>query len=240
MTSDLLRTAVQASFLAGVEPDIVADLLEGRRIREVAAGSVFVDESRPARCGLVLSGLARVYAVRVDGSQVTLRRVGVGAAVGVRALLGRGNQLRVQAISAVEFLELDAAQLIGSGFRHPTLAMAIAAEIDRRLEDTEIELSGRQGSVLQRVAAVLLDLSAEGQPLGVTISHERLAEMIGASRVRVSHEVRALAEAGLIRQDRGQITLLDALRLQAVARDVGWHAAGDGRNARRRPTASTD
>lgn len=218
-----VEVALANSFLASVDQTLLRRVVGVRRIHEIPGGRRFIDESRPHRCGLVVSGLARVFATRPDGSEVTLRRVGSGAAVGVKAILGRRNQLSVQAITDVEFLDFDAEELVRLAHEYPSLAMAIAAEIDRRLEDTELEIGSQRGTVIQRVAALLLDLSADGEPLVVELSQERLAAMVGASRERVGHELRALSAQRLLRHERGRITLIDALSLQAVAGDPHRH-----------------
>ncbi len=228
LSDPIARAALDASFLAEIDRASVEALTQGQRLREIPAGRVFINQAQPQRCGLVVSGLARAFTTRIDGSEVTLRRVGVGAAVGIRALLGRRNQLSVQAITDVVFLDIDAHRLVDMACRDVALAMAIAAEIDRRLEDTEIEIGSIRGSVLQRVAGMLLDLSPAGEPLEVRLSEEELAAMIGASRKRVGNEVRILAQAGLVQHRRGRFILVDAIRLQAIARDpardISWHA----------------
>lgn len=227
-----LEAAVARSFLAALERDIVDTLLQRAHLRDVPATRIFIDYAQPHRCGLIVSGLARVYTVRLDGAQGTLRRVGPGAAVGIKALLGRQNRVTVQAITDVEFLEINDELLVRLGNEHAPLAMAIAEEIDRRLEDTELQAeSNSAGSVIQKVAGALLDLSVEGQPLEVELSQEAMAEMIGASREWVGQELRVLAGDGLIRLDRARITLLEPLHLQEVARGV---SARGPRRIRRR------
>lgn len=215
-----IESAVARSFLAGVDQDLVARLLQGARLHEVAAGRVFIDQSRSQRAGLVVSGLARVFTVGFDGAQWTVRRVGPGATVGIRAIPGHDNRLTVQAISDVEFHEFDAQRLIGLAREHVSLAMALAEEIDRRLEDVELQAESHAvGTVLQKVAGALLDLSVEGEVFDVELSQEALAEIAGSSRERVGHELRLLASNGWIRMQRARITLLDPLELQTVARN---------------------
>lgn len=217
-----IKAAVACSFLAGADRSVVASLLRRSRLRDVPAGRVFIDESQPHRCGLVVSGLARVYILRTSGGQSTLRRVGVGAAVGIRALVGHPNRVAVQAIDDCEFLELDAPLLISLARQHASLAMALAEEIDRRLEDTELQAESLSvGSLIQRVAGTLLDLSVEGEPLEVQLSQEALAEIVGASRERVGRGLRLLAADGAIRLHRSRITLVAPLQLQSVARKPG-------------------
>lgn len=215
-----VQVALSRSFLAEVEPQLAESLLHRSRIREISASRIFIDQDKPHKCGLILSGLARVYTVKLDGAEATVRRVGSGAAVGVRAIVGRPNRVTVQAITDVEFLELDSARLVSTGRQEVSLAWAIARELDRRLEDTEAQAeSATAGTVMQKVASALLDHGVERDGLEVVMSQERLAEVIGASREHVGHELRLLARRGLVRLSRAHILLVDPLELQSLASD---------------------
>ena len=215
-----VETILSKSFLADVQPELARHLLQRSRIREVPAGRIFIDQSQPHRCGLILSGLARVYTVKIDGVEATLRRVGPGAAVGVRAIIGQRNRVTVQAISDVEFLDLDASLLVSTGRDHASLAWAIAQELDRRLGDTELQAqSASTGTVLQKLASALLDLSVDRDALEVAMSQERLAEVIGASREWVGQQLRSLDRHGLIALSRARIVLVDPMSLQSIASD---------------------
>lgn len=210
---------IRGSFLSSVPSDTVGGVIRDARYCEISAGRVFIDETQPARCGLIVEGLARVYAVRPDASQVTLRRVGPGAAVGIKAVMRHRNALSVQAITDVRFLELHTEGLVSAARESAVLAWAIAEEVDRRLDDTELQLVvNAGGTVIQRIAGSLLDLGIHGKRIEIAISQERLAEAIGASRERVGHELRRLAAAGSIRLARGKIIVLDPARLHSVAR----------------------
>lgn len=221
---DDLGPLVRRSFMADIHPTLVEQVTHGARIHEVSSGQLFIGEARPNRCGLIVDGLARAYTVRADGSEATLRRVSVGACVGIHALFGRASLVNVQAISPVNFLELDPERVVNIAAEHSQLAMALAEELDRRLADTERQLEAVAGTVIQRLAAALLDMVVEEQPLVISISHERLAEIIGASRERVGQELRRLATVGVIEVDRATVTLIEPVRLQGIA--IGWTRAG--------------
>ncbi|MBC7093239.1 Crp/Fnr family transcriptional regulator [Candidatus Bipolaricaulota bacterium] len=83
--------------------------------------------------------------------------------------------------------------------------------LSRRLEDL-VALGVRE-----RLVRVLLALGEEhsslqndGLRIDLSLSHQDLAEMVGASREKVNQNLRRLAENGLIRVERKQITILDA------------------------------
>lgn len=215
-----IEAVLPDSFLADVRPELRRQLLQRSRIREVPAGRTFIDQGQPHRCGLILSGLARVFTVKLDGAESTLRRVGPGAAIGVRAIVGRRNRVTVQAISDVELLDLDASLLVSTARDHASVAWAIAQELDRRLDDTELQAqSASTGTVLQKLASALLDLSVDRDGLEVTMSQERLAEVIGASREWVGQQLRSLDRHGLIALSRTRIVLVDPIGLQSIASD---------------------
>lgn len=221
-----VATALQSSFLTGVPSPLVRELLHGSTVREIAAGRTFIVGGGAIRAGVVVSGLVRVFTMRPNGAQMTLARVGRGAAIGVRAIVGRHSQVNAQAITECEFLQLDPARILSLGSSHAELGWAVAQELDRRLNDTQLHVeSNLTGSVRQRVASLLLDLSVDDQPLEVQATQEELAEMIGASREAVGREMRALREMGVIAGRPGRVVLSDAMRLQTIATD-GSRARG--------------
>ena len=76
-------------------------------------------------------------------------------------------------------------------------------------------------SVEERLAHILLSLRErhgvhEGSNIRIDLplSQQDLADMIGSSRQRVNHELRKLADQGLIREERCRITILDDERLR--------------------------
>jgi len=223
----VVEHALAKSFLARVPDAIVHRLIANAPIREIPAGRLFLKEADPHRCGMMITGLARVYVVRPNGAQVTLRRIGPGAAVGVRAMVGRRNLVNAQAITDCEVLRLDAEVLVSQGVKEAALGWAIALELGRRLEDVHLIIEGSlAGSVRQKIAGVLLDLTVEEGPLGVEMTQEELAEAVGASREAVGRELRWLDSEGLIQLKRGAISLTDPFSLQSIARNPSTRHKG--------------
>lgn len=212
-----LDDAIARSFLAGVAPALVETLLGQARVREIPAGRVFITPDDQFRCGILVDGLARAYVVRNDGSETTVRRVGPGAAVGIKAVIGQRNDVSVAALADCAFLPLDSARLVELGHQHPDLGWAIAEEQGRHLSDTQRVLQWLWGTVAQRAAGLLLDLIVDDEA-GVTISVEALADRIGASREATGRALHQLADAGLIRRLRARIVVNDVPGLERAAR----------------------
>lgn len=213
-----LQDAIKESFLAQADVDVVDGLLARTRVWAFPAGRDFLNEGTPKRCGLIVSGLARVFAVKGDGGHTTIRLVQRGAVVGIRAMVGESNSLHVRAVTEIEFVELDPKVVMAAAQSHASLAWAIALEIGRRMRDTEGVLEAAfNRSVGQRVASALLDLLVESDNRGVAVSHEGLAEIVGASRESVGRALRRLDSRGAIALARRRIAVLDAAHLQTEA-----------------------
>jgi CRP/FNR family transcriptional regulator, cyclic AMP receptor protein len=210
------RSAGQ-SFVSQIPDDVLARILHGSRIREVGAGQTFISSAGSPSCGVLLSGIARVYIHRSDGARVRLRRAEAGAVIGMLAMPRRQGEISAQAISPVEFVRLDVNVLVTLGRQHPALAWAIAEELDRRLMETLLQLASPPASVGQRVVSVLLDFDVDGNPAVVEATQEGLAEWVGASREAVGRELRKLSAAGLIRLSRAAIEIPSPAALRSLA-----------------------
>jgi len=108
--------------------------------------------------------------------------------------------------------------------QHPELAL----EANRRLARDRHMLLGRlaylaYGDVEERLAKGLLELGKhygvrceEGLLIDLPLSQLDLADLIGASRQKVNLNLQKLVNQGLIRAERGRITILDQNGLQAL------------------------
>jgi hypothetical protein len=80
----------------------------------------------------------------------------------------------------------------------------------------------RVHSVEQRLARLLLMIADRTHTEGLALTHDVLAGMLGARRASVTEAAGVLADAGLIENRRGQLTLRDRIGLQkASCEDYG-------------------
>ncbi len=218
------RSAVGGSFLAGVDPRVVDALTRRAVVQHVDAGEVFVSETDSDWTGIVLSGMARVFLRTAAGRQVTLRHATAGGSIGIAAVFASGS-ISAQAITDCDLLRLDTQRLVTLARAHPDLAMAIARELSVRLIETYNEIVIRaQGSVHQRLARQLLHLSSvrgPKLPLAVTMSHSEIADAVGSAREVVTRHLHRFQTDGMLRLERGQVTILDPIRLHEAAREAG-------------------
>ena len=176
----------------------------------------------PARGGIMLSGLARLYLEAADGRRATLRFARPGSMVGVvTALLGEAVPLNVEAVTDCEVLELAMEDIAEIGRGDALFSWALAQEVSRRMLDViEALAEASFGTVRGRLVRVILDMADSVDPFGHLLVHttnQALADSIGSVREVVARHLADLRAAGIVRTDRGQITVLDAEALAAFA-----------------------
>jgi CRP/FNR family transcriptional regulator len=230
---------LRRSVLAALPADVVGRLLAGAMRLEVPAGSVLYREGDPVRCGLVVSGLLRMYLEAPDGRQVTMRYLRPGNLPGVALLFLGGAPPRmaanVQALTGVVGLMLDGAALAALARDDARVAWALGAEVARSQQELAAAYAASVfGTVAQRVARHVLDLSAAhqahqraepawpragspGERLMAAVTQQALADAVASTRVVVTRALHDLRVAGLIETTRGGVLVLDAERLHAVA-----------------------
>ncbi len=218
--SRVSRSALGGTFLASVDPRVVDALMRRAVVQHAHAGEVFVSETDAQWTGIVLSGMARVFLQTPSGRQVTLRTATAGGSIGIAAVFASGA-ISAQAITDCDLLRLDTPKLVKLAHAHPDLAMAIARELSVRLIETYGEIVIRaHGSVHQRLARQLLHLSSvrgPQLPLTVTMSHSEIADAVGSAREVVTRHLHRFQTDGMLRLERGRITIVDPVRLHEAA-----------------------
>ena len=217
-------SALGGSFLASVDSRVVEALTRRAVVQHVDAGEVFVSETDSHWAGIVLSGMARVFLRTPSGRQVTLRTATAGGSIGIAAVFA-SSSISAQAITDCDLLPLDTQKLVTLAHAHPDLAMAIARELSVRLIETYGEIVIRaHGSVHQRLARQLLHLSSvrgPQRPLAVTMSHSEIADAVGSAREVVTRHLQKFQTDGMLRLERGRVTIVDPIRLHEAAMEAG-------------------
>jgi CRP-like cAMP-binding protein len=100
----------------------------------------------------------------------------------------------------------------------PALSLRWTASIARRLDADRRRLAVMMTRRLEaQVAFILLEQQEqESGRLVVRLTHEVIADLVGARRQSVSRVVRTLTEARLIRSGYGLVELLDVPGLEAL------------------------
>lgn len=165
-------------------------------------------------------GSVRVSLTAANGREVVLYRVGPGdVCLQTFACLTEGRSYSAEGVAETKLqgeiiphAEFQRAMMSDDGFRAEVLS-AVArrfADFEQLVED--VALTGFDA----RLARVLLRLARNKV---VTATHEELAAETASGRAFVSRRLAALAREGLVRPERGQVTLLDIPALEQIAAD---------------------
>ena len=218
--------AIAKSMLAEFPPALRQTLIQDAVRVEVPGGTTLYYEEDEPRCGLVISGLIRVYMTSPDGRQVTVRYTHAGDLLGIAAIVGGPAPTSVQILTDAALLMLNVQTLQRSGQTEARVGWLMAQEVTRRLYDTLEALAGNTfGSLRQQVARHLLDLAAsrqQGRGLVIQVTQQELADAVGSVRPVVARILHDFRTEGMITTSSDGIIVLKPAELHANtwSRDV--------------------
>ncbi|MFN7457569.1 MAG: Crp/Fnr family transcriptional regulator [Gemmatimonas sp.] len=201
----------------------VRGFAEYTRERKFSKGARIVAEGDPGDALFVVrSGEVKVVLAGEDGRDVILNVLNVGDHFGELALIdGRPRSAHVIATQASSLLTLSRADFRRQVEQSPQVAWGLMVELSRRLRQAD----GTIGSLVLldvpgRVAKVLLEHATPGEPATLVkqLTHQVIAQMIGASRETVSRAMAEFQEKGIISVQRRIVTITDRTALEARAR----------------------
>ena len=208
-TADFLSTV---PLLSGLDPSELAKFAEVTRERSYPKGSVILFEHDPGdSLFIVRSGRVKVVLIGEDGREVILGILGVSNHFGELSLIdSRPRSAHVIAMEDATLLVLHRDDFRRRVLESPAVAWALLQELSRRLRRADEQI-GR---------LVLLDAAGEsgGTVIEKRLTHQTIAQMIGASRETVSRAMRDFQDRGLIDVQRRQISVANREGLEALAR----------------------
>jgi CRP/FNR family transcriptional regulator, cyclic AMP receptor protein len=221
-TTDFLATIPLFSGLPEEELERFAELT---RERSYPKGSVILFQDDPGDSLFVLrAGRVKVVLIGEDGREVILGVLEPGAHFGELALIDdQPRSAHVIAMEDAQLLILRREDFKRRVEANPTVAWALLTELSRRLRRADVKIGGLVLlDVPGRIARLLLDLANEtgSELIEKPLTHQTIAQMIGASRETVSRAMKDFQEEGLIRVERRRIAVAnrDALEKRAQIR----------------------
>jgi len=219
-TADFLSTV---PLLSGLDVTELARFADVTRERSYPKGSVILFEHDPGdSLFIVRSGRVKVVLIGEDGREVILGILGVSNHFGELSLIdSRPRSAHVIAMEDATLLVLHRDDFRRRVLESPAVAWALMQELSRRLRRADEQI-GRLVllDVDGRIARLLLDAANEGGGTVIEkrLTHQTIAQMIGASRETVSRAMRDFQERGLIAVERRQISVANREGLEALAR----------------------
>jgi CRP/FNR family transcriptional regulator len=208
-----LRGLKNISWLTGRQLNRLADALRISRIEK--RGIIFDERHSPESAYVLLSGVARITCGNRSGARTLVIMLAPGMIPGVPgAVTGIRYNFRCEAVTDCQigtitlaaFIEI-ALGIASADFKH------MAASYSGRWDLVQLRCSNFMGCTLEeRVALILLELSEnfgvrdpQGVRLTVPARHKDLAQLVGASRPRVTEYLTSFEHMNLIVRDRRQL-----------------------------------
>ena len=210
---------------AGLPPADLAPLIADLRTRRFAAGAYLFREGDPGdHLFLIQSGEVKISRTSEAGSEIVFGILGQGAAFGELAVLEENGarSADAEALVVTECLLLPRRALVAFLHAHPPIMWRVVTQLSgriRRKDDEYADLAFLD--IPSRVARKLVELAAaRGKPLEagtlveLPLSQRTLAGLVGASRENVNRALSRFASLGMLRVERGRITLLQMKELR--------------------------
>lgn len=207
------------------DPDLnsIENLVTTRRYAR--GETMFIQGERAWAMFMVMSGRVRIYRSSPEGKEQTMEILGPGDPFGAVALIDGGPYP-----AGAEALEDTTAGILRRDdlerllLSHPGLGLSILRVLSARLREAKEQLADLAlKDVRQRVAAVLLQLverhgREEKTPghISIAMTHQELAQMVGASRETVTRVLGEFREGGLVATDGRKITIVDEEFLRSL------------------------
>jgi len=215
---------VQSSLYQSADADLRSQMKERSRTAKLPVGTFYIHEGDTVEnFAIVGEGQLRVFKTGESGREITLYTVNPGESclLNITSIMSNTpSPATAQAVSPVQALLFPAKLLkswieersIVREFIFGTLATRVATmmslveeitfrKIDRRLAEFLIERAENKTGVVPTIA----------------MTHEQIASELGTAREVVSRVLKEFERQGVVRLQRGQITLIDGENLkQAV------------------------
>jgi CRP/FNR family transcriptional regulator len=214
--------------LAGVPAGALEDLARVAREVEYDAGDRIVPLIKPPQQLLfLLDGLVKLVGVSVNGSERIVYVFRPGEITGSRVLLDASLEAayEIVAMQHVRAIAVSKHDFLRVAEDHPELLIAVTREFSRRLAGLASRmLAAMSDEVPVRLGQLLVDFAApagggdEFVPLSYPLTHEAMAQIIGASRPHTSTVLGDLEERGLVRRRSERGLLVCPSRLVMMIR----------------------
>ena len=216
---DLLRLHPFFSALSAWDAQ---ELLKRTSCRRLPAGRVFFQQG-DAGDGLygILSGRVAFTVDSQAGKELILNVLGPGEFFGEIALLdGKGRTATAVARDACHVLFIERSAFMSFFAERPEAMSRIIELLCARLRrSTEYIADTAFLDLSRRLAKQLVNLAHDdgsSREAALHISHAELAAMLGVSRERVSMQLAAWSDKGILDQGRGHLVVRDRQALQHV------------------------
>ncbi len=213
------RTALSQHFLfrqlLPVEIERIVSLIVEKRFDN--GQTIFMAGDDGSSMMIVLEGKVQISAVSEDGKEITLNYIETGGILGEIALLdGKKRSANASAVGACRLAYIQRAEVIPYLRSNADVAIQLLIVLCEKLRNTSYMLENLGLlPVPARLAKLILKLANADQAnlhpgyvITLSLSQQKMANLIGSTRESVNRTLRQWQAEGLIQLQQQQLTLL--------------------------------
>jgi CRP/FNR family cyclic AMP-dependent transcriptional regulator len=165
---------------------------------------------------IVTKGRLRVFGSSDTGREITYGTYGAGEYIGEMSLDGGPRSASVEALEAVECVQVTRQTLLLYIAEHPEFALELIAKVIRSARAATVSTKRLALNDVYGRLVLLLNSLGEVQPDGTRLiaerlTHQEIANRLGCSREMVSRLMKDLEGGGYVSASAGAIEVLRAL-----------------------------
>ena len=212
-------------FFCGFSQPMLQSLSQASHKSTLPAGAIlFVEGQAPRGMFILCSGTVNLSTTSHVGKTLILRSAEAGEALGLSAVVsGQGYETTAETVTPCQLNFIDRKNFLELLQLHPELGLHTAQSLSRDFQAAYRDIHDLvlTRSSAGKLARLLLSQSSgdlesiEGRIQ--TMTHEEMAQRIGASRETVTRLLGALKKKQLIRSDGPTLVIRDRMALAAMA-----------------------
>lgn len=212
------------------QPDFISffEAYSKRPPIHIKAGNTFFYEGdEPDRLYFIKEGFVKLHHLSEEGRDSIIYLYGPGTILGIRALTSQDRALKhnAEAITDVTIMSIPRKDYLAIAEEHPEYLIDLLHLFIERLNHTERKL---EGFILTDSTARVADFLSECAhrfgvkkdgliTLPIPLTHQRIAEFVGAFRETVTLAISKLVKEGIVTAKRATITIKNLSKLEQYA-----------------------
>ncbi len=179
---------------------------------KIKAKTILIEQGEMAKAVyLVLRGSLRIYRLTKDGEEISLGVAGTGDVIGEMALVDSAPRSAfVEAITDSELLSLSGEDVIKILHVYPEITIKMMSTLCHKVRKSDLLVEEvMTKKLIERTFSALITLSKYFENGEITLSHEELASIVGATRARITEALAELVKYDKINLSHRKIIIKD-------------------------------
>jgi len=208
------------NYFNGLNHDELSSLLRYLRPRTVQKGEIFLLEGDWCdSLYFVISGVVKVYKMSADGKQQILNIATIGESLNDVSTFDQSpNAANMVAMTPIVLYGINKSDLSTILIKFPQVALnALKVLAGRVRRDSLLVETLSFNQVLGRLAQMLLKYYGGNRLVGVKLTQQDMADMIGTSREMVNKSLKIMENSGAIKLHRNGIIIPNKKTLEEIS-----------------------